>query len=103
MKLTKLLLLAFVSLSSVSLASCNKNKDKQYEGTDPATILNGYYKDLESWDNYIDLRQKLYNIISKDFEAIPYVDTLNDDGTVTKGKSNWNTNRHADQIGRAHV
>ena len=97
MKLTKLLLLAFVSLSSVSLASCNKNKDKQYEGTDPATILNGYYKDLESWDNYIDLRQKLYNIISKDFEAIPYVDTLNDDGTVTKGKSNWNTNRHADQ------
>lgn len=89
MKLAKVLLLVATSLS---LVSCNKTKDNLYEGTDPATILDGYYKDLESWENYLDLRQKLYNIISKDFTAIPY--TTHVDGS--KG-ANWETNRAADQ------
>ena len=92
MKFAKIFLLATLSLT---LVSCAKEKE-EYEGTDPSTILNGYYKDLESWDNYIDLRQKLYKIIYKDFVAIPYTETPLEDGTIVSG-TNWDTNRNADQ------
>ena len=95
MKLSKILTLLF---TCALVASCGKtggkggSQEEIYEGTDPSTILNGYYKDLESWDNYLDLRQKLYNIIYKDFVAISY-----EEDPYIHGAANWTVNRMADQ------
>ncbi len=95
MKLSKILALLF---ACTLITSCNgkggkgKGGEEVYEGTDPSTILNGYYSELESWDNYIDLRQKLYNIIYKDFIAISY-----DKDPYDSNLTNWTVNRLADQ------
>ena len=96
MKLSKILTLLF---ACTLITSCNKPAGGNtpagqdvYEGTDPSTILNGYYAELESWDNYIDLRQKLYNIIYKDFVAISYTKDPYDPSLT-----NWTVNRMADQ------
>lgn len=98
MKLSKILALFFACALVTSCGQQNGGKrgsssePEIYEGTDPSTILNGYYKDLESWDNYIDLRQKLYNIIYKDFVAIAY-----DKDPYDSNLTNWTVNRLADQ------
>lgn len=94
MKLSKILTLLF---ACTLITSCNQAGEKPggadvYEGTDPSTILNGYYAELESWDNYMDLRQKLYNIIYKDFVAISYTKDPYDPNLA-----NWTVNRMADQ------
>ncbi len=96
MKTSKIALVITTLLASVTLlGSCNggeSTSSEPYTGTDPSTILNGYYKDLTSWDNYLDLKQKLYNIIRKDYTPISY--TKDPENT---SRANWSTNRNADQ------
>ena len=87
-KLGLTLSLLFTCITSVSCSTTSSSEEEVYHGTDPATIFDGYYSELTTWKNYIDLGQKLYNIIYKDFVATPY---------VTSGGANWDTNRNADQ------
>lgn len=83
-------------LCATLLSSCNgkgeSSSSEEYHGTDPSTILDGYYSELSSWDNYIDLKHKLYNIIRKNYTPISYTQDPED-----KSKANWSTNRNADQ------
>lgn len=94
MKKRALSLIFLIASLSVGLTSCNNNNSNTDDEeilyvskTDPSTIFDGYYKDLVSWKNSMDLKRQLYNIVSKDFTAIGY----NQYGT------NWDTNRNADQ------
>lgn len=96
MKTSRLLTLLLVSLAVSPLTSCKDNKPTEpevYEGSDPATLFDGYYASLESWEDYTDLRHKLYDIISKDFEAVPY----KTDPYDPTNNTNWTINRTADQ------
>lgn len=89
-------------ISSFSLFGCSQqatssSSSEPRHHTDPSTILDGYYKDLTHWDNYIDLKRQLYNICHKDFAAIPYTQDPED-----PTKANWSTNRNADQSLKNH-
>lgn len=88
-------LLTALLASATMLGSCNggnTTSSEPYEGTDPATILDGYYKELTSWNNYLDLKKKLYTIIRKNYTPISYTKDPQD-----TSRANWSTNRNADQ------
>lgn len=90
---TKFSLLFLTSLLSFGLVSCNETTSSSIEeqkfvtSYNPEELFDGYYKGLTSWKNYLDLKNQLYNIVSRDYVAIAY----------NSGSTNWNTNRNADQ------
>lgn len=91
-KRASIILLSLISSLSLITSCSEKNSTSLYEGTDPSTLFDGYYAELDTWNNYKDLRQKLYNIVRRDYSPISY----NSD-PLASGQTNWSTNRNADQ------
>ncbi len=88
----KLPLLFIVTLLVTGLSGCDKQTSTTSEepfvsAYNPEEIFDGYYKGLKSWKNGVDLKNQLYQIVYRDYHAIPYV----------SGGANWDTNRNADQ------
>ena len=61
-KRASIILLSLISSLSLITSCSEKNSTSLYEGTDPSTLFDGYYAELDTWNNYKDLRQKLYNM-----------------------------------------
>ena len=71
-KRASIILLSLISSLSLITSCSEKNSTSLYEGTNPSTLFDGYYAELDTWNNYKDLRQKLYNIVRRDYSPISY-------------------------------
>ncbi|MCQ2798619.1 MAG: endonuclease [Bacilli bacterium] len=71
--------------SAVTVSSSSSSEPASIPAVTYPDYYDGYYKELTSWENGDDLKDKLYNIIRNGYHAIPY------------NSPNWESNQYADQ------